>query len=40
MVTRGTLGINDVEPIIKRTYSEVRTVVTPLNIIYIASCKK
>jgi len=37
---RGTLGINDVEPIIKRTYSEVRTVVTPLNIFYIASCKK
>jgi ubiquinone/menaquinone biosynthesis C-methylase UbiE len=37
---RGTMGINDVEPMIKRTYSEVRTVVTPLNIIYIASCKK
>ena len=37
---RGTLGIKDVEPIIKRTYSEVRTFVTPLNIIYIASCKK
>ena len=37
---RGTLGINDVEPIIKRTYSEVRTVVTPLNIFYIATCKK
>jgi ubiquinone/menaquinone biosynthesis C-methylase UbiE len=37
---RGTLRITDVEPIIKRTYSDVRTVVTPLNIIYIASCKK
>ncbi|MDP2886931.1 MAG: class I SAM-dependent methyltransferase [Ignavibacteria bacterium] len=37
---RGTLRITNVEQIIKRTYSEVRTVVTPLNIIYIASCKK
>lgn len=37
---RGSLKITDAESVIRQTYSSVATVVTPLNITYIASRKK